>query len=135
MLFLSKFFHRTIDFLPIVQCFTQLVVAFCGKFVVFAGRAGFRFFPLVVEHAFATHFTEQGIKRAFLGGELGGVELFQDVGGVDFLCSDNLEYKELQEALPDGREFFVDAHGLYDRKLPFYIKVAGFKKLSRLGYN
>src|SRR5688572_1232293 len=57
--------------------------AFVGELVVFARRPLAALHPLVVHELFAPELGEEGVERAFLGGERGGRERRQDVADVD----------------------------------------------------
>ena len=101
----SDFGNGTVDAGPVVVECGKLGFAAFGQPVVLAGRAGFRFLPLVLNEFLAAQFAEQWVKSAFLGSEFGARQAPQDVGDVCAPSAHDFEDKEFQEAFADRGEF------------------------------
>src|SRR5208283_1366912 len=106
---LSEALHGRAYLLPVLGDLAELLAPLGRELVVLPRRAGLGLLPLVVHELLAPHLAEEGVERPLLGRELRSAQLTQDVRDVDLVRGDDLEDEELEEALPDGRELFVDA--------------------------
>ena len=100
----SDFGNGAVDAGPVVVECGELGLAGVGQPVVLARRAGVRFLPFVLHEFLPAQFAEQGIKRAFLGGEFGPGEPAQDVRDVDAPSADDFQHEEFEQAFADRGE-------------------------------
>ena len=83
----------------------HLGLACSGQAVVLPRWSRLGLPPLVLHEVFAPEFAQQGVQRAFLGGELGVRQPTKDVRHIETLAAHDLEDDEFEESLAKGGEF------------------------------
>lgn len=90
----------------------QKGASFVGKAVIFARWTAGRFFPGISQQAHFLETIEQGVEGSFYDNDAGGLQFFDEVGGIHLASGDDQQDAVLKDALAHLDGGVLNIHGM-----------------------